>query len=329
MTRARRLEVAIEEWPLAKPFVISRGADLSAIVVVVRIGEGDLAGQGEATPYGRYGETPQSVAAAIEACRAAIEGDADITAAALGLGGAAANAVDCALVDLACKRARMPAWRLLGQSEPQAVETTATLTLDTPENMAADAANWPDFNLLKLKLGAGEGDLDRVAAVRCARPDARLICDANEGWSLDRLVAYAGPLAGLGVEMVEQPCPQGHDEGLRGLKLPLLICADESCHVAADVAQLTGKYQVANIKLDKAGGVTGALELAQAARAHGMEIMLGCMLATSLAIAPGILVAQHARYVDLDGPLALSRDRAPAVTFRGGKVHPAPQALWG
>jgi L-alanine-DL-glutamate epimerase-like enolase superfamily enzyme len=329
VSRSRQLEIAIEEWPLAKPFVISRGADLSAIVVVVRISEDGLAGWGESTPYGRYGETPESVVASIEACRDALESDPGISAKALGLRGAAANAVDCALVDLACKREGVPAWRWLGQSEPHALQTTVTLTLDTPGNMAADAMNWPDFNLLKLKLGEGEGDLERVAAVRRARPDARLICDANEGWSTDQLENNAGALAALGVEMVEQPCPQDRDEGLRGMKLPLLLCADESCHVAADVEFLIGRYQIASIKLDKAGGVTGALELAKAAQAQGMEIMVGCMLATSLAIAPGVLVGQLASYVDLDGPLALTRDRQPAVTFRGGKVHPAPRTLWG
>ncbi|MDB5495573.1 MAG: muconate cycloisomerase [Phenylobacterium sp.] len=329
MSPLRRLEVAIEEWPLSKPFAISRGVDLSAIVVVVRITENGAVGWGESTPYGRYGETPQSVADAIEACREAIEREDGVSAKALGLRGAAANALDCALVDLACKRERTPAWRLLGQAQPRAIQTTATVTLDTPAKMAADAASWPDFNLLKLKLGEGDADIERVAAVRRARPDARLICDANEGWTVDQLANYAGALAGLGVEMVEQPCPEGADEGLRGLDIPLLLCADESCHVAADVESLVGKYQLASIKLDKAGGITGALELAQAAQAQGLEIMMGCMLATSLAIAPGILVGQLARYVDLDGSLTLVGDREPAVSYRDGMVYPAPEALWG
>lgn len=329
MRPSRRLEVTIEEWPLTKPFAISRSVDLSAIVVVVRVTEDGAAGWGESTPYGRYGETPQGVVDAIEACRDAIEDSEEVTAKALGLRGAAANALDCALVDLACKRHGEPAWRRLGQAPPQALTTTATVTLDTPARMAADAVTWPDFRLLKLKLGEGDGDLERVAAVRRARPDARLICDANEGWSVDQLADYAGALADLGVEMVEQPCPEDRDEGLRGLDLPLLLCADESCHVAADVEALIGKYQVANIKLDKAGGVTGALDLAHAARAHGMEIMVGCMIATSLAIAPGILVGQLARYVDLDGATTLRADRTPAVSYRDGLVHPAPDALWG
>ncbi|MEJ1968267.1 MAG: dipeptide epimerase [Rhizomicrobium sp.] len=328
MTR-RHLEIAIEEWPLVEPFVISRSTDLSAIVVVVRLRGGAARGWGESTPYERYDETPQSVAAAIAAQRAAIESGADISAAGLGLRGAAANALDCALVDLACKRDAVPAWRLLKQDAPNPLVTTQTITLGAPEKMAAKAAAWPEFRLLKLKLGAAEGDIERLEAVRKARPDARLICDANEGWTVDWLARHADTLARLGIEMVEQPCRAGADDGLRGLRLPVQLCADESCHVAADVEGLVGKYDLVNIKLDKAGGITGALELAAAAKAHGMGIMVGCMLSTSLAMAPGVLAGQHAKYVDLDGPLALSRDRSPAMTYRDGQVVPAPAALWG
>lgn len=329
MNASRHLEVAVEEWRLAKPFVISRGAELGVTVVVVRIVEGDATGWGEATPYARYGETPESVAAAIEACRDVVEKDQNVTARSLGLRGAAANALDCALIDLACKIRGIPAWRLLNQSEPRAIQTTATVTLNTPDQMAADAKSWPAFNLIKLKLGEGDSDVERVAAVRRARPDARIICDANEGWSVDQLASYAGKLADLGVELIEQPCPAGEDEGLRSFTSPVPLCADESCHVADDVEGLVGKYQLVNIKLDKAGGVSGALELAHAARARGMGIMLGCMLSTSLAIAPGVLVGQLAKYVDLDGPLALLKDRKIAVSFRDGMVEPAPASLWG
>ncbi|HEY0302925.1 MAG TPA: dipeptide epimerase [Rhizomicrobium sp.] len=328
MTR-RRLDVAIEEWPLIEPFVISRSTDLSAIVVVVRLGEGEAKGWGEATPYGRYDETPDSVVRAIEAHRTAIESGAAITAAGLGLHGAAANALDCALVDLACKRDAVPAWRLLNQAAPHPLLSTQTITLGAPAKMAAKAVAWPEFKLLKLKLGAGDGDIERLEAVHAARPDARLICDANEGWTVAWLEKHADTLARLGIEMVEQPCPAGKDDGLRGLKLPVQLCADESCHVAADVEGLVGKYDLVNIKLDKAGGITGALELAAAAKAHGMDIMVGCMLSTSLAMAPGVLAGQYAKYVDLDGPLALSRDREPAMTYRDGQVFPAPAALWG
>jgi L-alanine-DL-glutamate epimerase-like enolase superfamily enzyme len=195
--------------------------------------------------------------------------------------------------------------------------------------MAADSLKWPGFKLLKVKLGEKQGDVERIEAIRKARPDARLICDANEGWSAEQLKAFAAPLAELGVEMIEQPLPSAMDEALRGLDLPLKICADESCHVAADVEKLVGKYKLVNVKLDKAGGITGALELIAAAKRQGMEIMVGCMLGTSLAMAPGLLAGQHAAYVDLDGPLALSRDREPAMSFNAGMVSPAPPELWG
>ena len=318
MTARRTLSVEIEEWPLVRPFVISRSRELKAIVVVVRLQDGDARGWGASTPYARYDETPESVLADIERHRAAIESGEEISATGLGLHGAAANALDCALIDLAGKKSATPAWTLLGESEPHPLVTTATLVLGSPDAMAAEALHYREFGLLKIKLGAGDEDIARLEAIRHARPDVRLICDANEGWTVEQLVSYAGTLARLGVEMVEQPCPAGADEGLRGLKLPVALCADESCHVAADVAALVGKYDLVNIKLDKAGGITGALALADAAKAHGMGIMVGCMLATSLAMAPGIIVGQHARYVDL-GPLALSRDRTPPVRYQERK----------
>ena len=329
MNTRREMIVEIEDWPLTEPFVISRATNLSAIVVVVRLKEGDAQGCGESTPYDRYGETPESVVRSIEACRDAIENGAEISAAALGLRGAAANAVDCAGVDLECKKNATPAWRLLKQEAQKPLLTTQTISLGSPEKMAAAAAKWTSFSLLKLKLGAGDGDIERVEAVRHARPDVRLICDANEGWTVDQLCKNADALARLGMEMVEQPCPASADEGLRNLKLPVAICADEACHVAADVEGLVGKYDLVNIKLDKAGGITGSLELAAAAKRHNMGIMVGCMLGTSLAMAPGVIAGQHAKYVDLDGPLALSRDRAPSMVFRDGHIYPAPTALWG
>lgn len=329
MSSWRELRVVVEEWPLFQPFVISRGAELSVTVVVVSISHNGVTGWGESTPYPRYGETPEGVAKDIEAHRAAIESQEGVTAIGLGLRGAAANALDCALVDLAAKRQGLPAWRVLNQAEPKPLLTTATVTIASPEKMAADAAKWPGFKLLKVKLGEREGDVARIEAIRKARPDVRLICDANEGWSIDQLKSYAAPLARLGVEMIEQPLPAAQDEALRGLGLPLLLCADESCHVAADVAGLVGKYDLANVKLDKAGGIAGALELIAAAKANKMGLMVGCMLGTSLAMAPGLIAGQHARYVDLDGPLALSRDRSPPMVFDGGMVSPASSALWG
>jgi L-alanine-DL-glutamate epimerase-like enolase superfamily enzyme len=329
MSRLREMKVEIEEWPLVRPFVISRSRELTATVVVVTLNGGSTSGWGESTPYERYDETPESVMQAIEDCRDALESDPEIAASKLGLHGAAANAVDCALVDLASKRARKPAWELLKQPQPKSLLTTATLVLGEPDAMAAEAAQYPEFKLLKVKLGGDGDDVKKIEAIRKARPDARLICDANEGWSVDQLKEYAGPLARLGVEMIEQPCPAGKDEALRGLKLPLLLCADESCHVAADVADLVGKYDLVNIKLDKAGGITGSLALAEEAKRRDMGIMVGCMLATSLAMAPGVIVGQHARYVDLDGPLALTRDRPNRISYRDGQVFPASPELWG
>lgn len=329
MTRRRRMEVAIEEWPLTQPFTISRGVELKAIVAVVRLFEEGVSGAGESTPYARYDETPDSVLADIERHRAAIETEARVDARALGLRGAAANALDCALVDLAAKRQDKPAWQILGEAEPHPLLTTTTVTIGTPEKMAADALKWPGFKLLKVKLGTPDGDVERIEAIRKVRPDARIICDANEGWTVDQLENYAGALSRLGVEMIEQPCRADSDEDLRHVDIPIALCADESCHVAADVEGLIGKYDLANIKLDKTGGITGALELAAEAKRHNMGIMLGCMLGTSLAMAPGVLVAQYATFVDLDGPLALTRDRSHGLVYRDSMVHPAARALWG
>jgi len=323
------MEVAVEEWPLMQPFTISRGVDLKAIVAVVRLFEGGISGAGESTPYARYDETPESVIADIEKHRAAIETETSLDARALGLRGAAANALDCALVDLAAKHQNKPAWQILGEAEPHPLLTTTTITIGTPEKMAADALKWPGFKLLKVKLGAPDGDVERIEAIRKVRPDARIICDANEGWTVDQLENYAGALSRLGVEMIEQPCRADSDEALRHVDIPIALCADESCHVAADIEGLIGKYDLANIKLDKTGGITGALELAAAAKRHNMGIMVGCMLGTSLAMAPGVLVAQYATFVDLDGPLALTRDRPHGLIYRDGMVHPATRALWG
>jgi len=329
MTRRRKIEVAIEEWPLTQPFTISRGVDLKATVAVVRLFEDGANGWGESTPYARYGETPESVVADVEKYRAAIETETRLDARALGLRGAAANALDCALVDLAAKRQSKPAWQILGEAEPHPLLTTATVTIGTPEKMAADALKWPGFKLLKVKLGTPDGDVERIEAIRKARPDARIICDANEGWTVAQLENYAGALSRLGVEMIEQPCRADGDEDLRHVDIPIALCADESCHVAADVEGLIGKYDLANIKLDKTGGITGALELAAEAKRHNMGIMLGCMLGTSLAMAPGVLAAQYATFVDLDGPLALTRDRPHGLVYRDSMVHPAARALWG
>lgn len=329
MKRVRQMTVAIEHWPLLRPFVISRGAQTVTHVVVVSLTQDGVTGWGESTPYPRYGESPENVVSAIDSSREGIESDAAIDTAALGLRGAAANAVDCAAVDLRAKLSKTPAWRMLGLLRLDPLRTTATVVLGDPQTMAAHAMEWKDFSLIKVKLGAGEGDMDRIAAVRRARPDATLICDANEGWSVAQLSSFADPLKRAGVSMIEQPCKEGEDEGLRGLKYPIPICADESCHTAGDVEKLIGKYDLVNVKLDKAGGITGALALVAAAQKHKMGIMTGCMLGTSLAMAPGVLAGQAATYVDLDGPLALKQDRPHPLIFSGGKVAPASPALWG
>ncbi len=329
-----RLSVRHETWPLAGSFTISRGSRTTAepVVVELSVAENDgraATGRGECVPYARYGETVDGVIAAIEGLRARIEDGLDRTGLqALLPPGAARNALDCAYWDLAAKRAGQPVWRLCGLSPPEPVTTAYTLSLDTPEAMGRAAAVHAARPLLKLKL-AGPDDLARVEAVRANAPGTRLIVDANEGWSLDDYVALAPKLARLGVVLIEQPLPAGQDMALAGLRRPVPVCADESCHATESLAELTGRYDAVNIKLDKTGGLTEALELKQAALAQGYQIMVGCMLATSLAMAPAVLVAQGAAFVDLDGPLLLKRDRPEGLRYDGSSLHPPEPALWG
>ena len=242
--------------------------------------------------------------------------------------GAARNALDCAFWDLQAKQTGKPAWALAGLSEPGPVETAYTLSVDTPDAMAAAARENAARPLLKLKL-TGAGDLDRVRAVRDGAPEARLIVDANEAWSLDDFSVLAKELAGLGVEMIEQPFPVGDDAILADIEHPVPICADESCHDSTSVAALADRYEMVNIKLDKAGGLTEALAVAAAARAANLDIMVGCMVGTSLAMAPAHLVAQGAKIVDLDGPLLLAEDRESPLEVHGSRVFPPETALWG
>jgi L-alanine-DL-glutamate epimerase-like enolase superfamily enzyme len=286
-------------------------------------------GRGECVPYARYGETVPGVLDALERCRPEVErGLTPCQIPGLALPGAAANALDCALWDLEAKIKGQPAWRLLGLPPPQPVCTAYTLSLGSPAAMAAQARREAGRPLLKLKLG-GPGDAERLRAVRNAAPRARLIVDANEGWDSDT-VRHLLELSGeLGVEMVEQPLPAAADEVLRSLPRKVALCADESAHGRASLGTLRGKYEVVNIKLDKTGGLTEALAVKQAANALGFEVMVGCMLATSLGMAPAVLVAQGAKYVDLDAPLLLARDRAPGIHFEQSLLHPASPALWG
>ena len=318
------VEVAAESFPLARAFTIARGSRTEARVLTVTLRDGPHEGRGECVPYPRYGETPEGVAAAIEG---------------LGVGtrselaeavppGAARNAVDCALWDLEAKRAGRRAWEVAGLPAPGPEVTAYTLSLDAPEAMRAQAAEHAHRPLLKVKLGA-EGDMPRLEAVREGAPRSTLIVDANEGWSADAYADLAPHLARLGVAMVEQPLPAGADEALAEMARPVPVCADESCHDRASLPALRGRYDLVNVKLDKAGGLTEALALRDAARADGFGVFVGCMVGSSLAMAPAVLVAQGADFVDLDGPLLLTRDREPPLRYDEAGVHPPEAALWG
>jgi len=325
----RRLTVRAESWPIAGTFTISRGSKTAADVVVVEIRDGHHVGRGECVPYPRYDETIAGAIAAIEALRPAIERGLDRPALQGALrAGAARNALDCALWDLEAKQAARPVWQLAGLGEPQPAVTAYTLSLDSVENMAAAARTNAERPLLKLKL-SGPGDLERVRAVHESAPRARLIVDANEAWTPEIYTALAPQLAPLGVELIEQPLPAGADGPLAGLSRPVPVCADESCHDTASLAHIAGKYDAVNIKLDKTGGLTEALRLAAAAKAAGLGIMVGCMVATSLAMAPALLLAADARWIDLDGPLLLARDRPHGLIYDGSRVRPATPDLWG
>jgi len=318
-----------ESWPLATAFVISRGAKTQARVVVVELRDGAHVGRGEAVPYARYGETVEGVLTEIEALRDAIETDLDRAALQGALApGAARNALDCALWDLEAKRAGVRAWRLAGRDRLDPVKTCFTISLASPTEMAEAARAAANRPMLKLKIG-GPDDLDRVQAVREAAPKTRLVVDANEGLSFDDLRRLAPDLAKLGVQLIEQPLKAGEDEALEGYASPVVLCADESLHTRAELALCAKRYGAINIKLDKAGGLTEALELKREAQALGLEIMAGCMVATSLAMAPALLIAQGARTVDLDGPLLLAKDREPGLRFIGSMIEPPEAALWG
>ncbi len=323
------LSVRSERWPIAGAFTISRGSKTEAEVVVAEIAADGFVGRGECVPYARYGETVDGVVAAIAGLAGAI---------AAGLGraelqhalpaGAARNALDCALIDLACKRSGRPAWNALGLAPPQPRVTAYTISLADPGAMAAAAAVASDRPLLKVKLG-GAGDPDRIAAVRRAAPHAELIVDANEGWRPENLAENLAACAAAGVTLVEQPLPAADDDALAEMARPIPVCADESVHDRASLARLVGKYDAVNIKLDKAGGLTEALALAADAEARGFALMVGCMISTSLAIAPALLVAQRARVVDLDGPLLLARDRPFGMHYAMSTLQPAQRELWG
>ena len=324
-----RLAVRVERWPLASTFTIARGSKTEAVVVVAELSDGAMVGRGECVPYARYGESVEGVVAAIEAMAGFIESGGERLRLQSAIGaGAARNALDCAFWDIEAKRAGQPVWRLAGLTEPKPVTTAYTLSLGEPEAMAAAAAKAAHRPLLKVKLGTAD-DAARIAAVRTAAPNARLIIDANEGWRADNLARNMAACADAGVVLIEQPLPAGDDAALAGLARAVPVCADESLHDRASLAQLAGRYDAINIKLDKAGGLTEALALAQEARAHGLALMVGCMVGTSLAMAPAMMLAGQAAVIDLDGPLLLARDREPGLRYEGSTVHPPQPALWG
>lgn len=319
------IEVTRDVFRLAQVFTISRGSRTEAKVLTVRVTRDGVTGWGECVPYARYDETLDSVEAEIRALPSDIDRDGLQEAL---RPGAARNAVDCALWDLEAKRAGRRVWDLAGLPAPGPEVTAYTLSLDTPEAMQAQAAKNAHRPLLKIKLGTPD-DMPRLEAVRAGAPEARIIVDANEGWSAEVYADLAPHLLRLGVALVEQPLPAGEDEALLGIDRPVPLCADESCHDRASLPKLRGKYDMVNIKLDKTGGLTEALALRDAARAEGYDVMVGCMVGSSLAMAPAVLLAQGAAVTDLDGPLLLAEDRDVPLTFDAAGVHPPAAALWG
>ena len=325
----RHVTVERQSWPIAGGFRISRGAKTAAEVVVVEITDDGATGRGECVPYARYGETVEGVMQSIAAHQSALaQGLTRSELQALMPPGAARNAVDCALWDLAAKQSDTRAWETAGCESMRPLTTAYTLSLDTVAAMAQAAKLAAHRPLLKIKLGQ-DGDAERLRAIREAAPQARLIVDANEGWGAGDIRAMFSVCAETGVELVEQPLPAGDDGLLAEIEHPIPVCADESAHDLAGLEDLTGRYDAINIKLDKTGGLTEALALSTAARERGLTIMVGCMLATSLAMAPAMVVAQDAAVVDLDGPLLLTKDREPGIEFDGSTMLPPPKALWG
>ena len=325
----RKLSVSIDRWPVAGDFTISRGAKAFVDTVTASIVEDGHIGRGEATPIYYHGETASSVAETIKGFATDIECGVDSpTILACLPRGAARNAVDSAFLDLAAKRIGVPAWRAAGLDKPREVVTAFTVSLGDPATMEAAARAAVHYPLLKLKL-AGEGDVERVAAVRRGAPDARLIVDANESWTDRDVAAEAATLVPFGVELIEQPVRAGEDHLLDGIVSPIPLCADESCQDRTDLERCIGRYAAINIKLDKAGGLGEAIALSAEARAAGMDVMVGCMLSTSLGIAPAVLLASQAGWVDLDGPLLLKEDRPGGFSFHNGIIKPANPGFWG
>lgn len=319
------ISARLERFPIAGTFTIARGSKTEAQVVTVSVLRDGVTGRGECVPYARYGETAEGVLAQIAALPAGIGREALQDALPPG---AARNAVDCALWDWQAKATGLRVWHLAGLPAPGPCVTAYTLSLDTPDAMRAAAARHAHRPILKIKLGTPD-DMPRLEAVRAGAPAAAIIVDANEGWDARTYAELAPHLLRLGVRLVEQPLPAGDDEALRGMVRPVPVCADESCHDRDSLAALTGKYDVVNIKLDKTGGLTEALALRAAAASAGFGVMVGCMVGSSLAMAPATLLAQSAAFVDLDGPLLLGEDRDHPLRYDGAGVHPPSAELWG
>jgi L-Ala-D/L-Glu epimerase len=324
----RILEAHEQRWPVEKPFRIARGTLTEAHVVVVRVTDGQHTGRGEAVPAARYGQTVDSVLAQMESLKSERSLDRQPMQKLLPAG-AARNALDCALWDLEAKISGKRAWELANIPMIPEVETSFTISLDAPAAMAAAAKGNATAPILKLKLGGDDVDLARVEAVREAAPAARLLIDANESWSPSHSRNIVPGLKKLGVELIEQPFPASADQVLEELDHPVPVCADESCHTSADLPRLTNRYEVLNLKLDKTGGLTEALLLAERSRESGFKLLIGCMVCTSLGIAPARLLASNADYVDLDGPLLLARDRDHGLTYSDGKIAIPSRELWG
>ena len=323
-----RLSHSMDHWPLRSPLVISRRTIAAVDTLLVRLSDGEVTGQGEAAGVNYHGETMAVMQAELDAMAPVLADGIDRQALRTAMPpGGARNALDAALWDLEAKRSGIPVWQSLG-IDPKPVVTAATIGIGSPDAMAGAALGFAGLPLLKLKLN-GDDPVGRVAAVRQARPDARLIVDANESWTLDLLYSVAEALAGMGVEMVEQPLPVGADAALGGFRFPLPIGADESCQTLADIDRLAPYYDVINIKLDKCGGLTEALMMVDRARAIGLAVMVGCMVSTSLSMAPAFVIAQSCRWVDLDGPILLANDRRWGMDFTGGQVSVPDPRLWG
>ncbi|MDZ7718905.1 MAG: N-acetyl-D-Glu racemase DgcA [Balneolaceae bacterium] len=320
-----RIDIRSESFPLAEVFTIARGSKTEADVLLVEISKDGITGRGESVPYSRYDETMESVKAQIESLPPEFD---RLSLQDLLPAGAARNAVDCALWDLEAKIQNKRVWELAGLPKPGPEITAYTLSLDSPERMKAAAAKHAHRPLLKIKLGTPD-DMPRLEAVRAGAPESEIIVDANEGWTADVYQELAPHLLRLGVTMVEQPLPANQDELLEEIERPLPVCADESCHDRKSLPKLKGRYDMVNIKLDKTGGLTEALALKKQAISEGYDIMVGCMVGTSLAMAPAVLLAQGATVTDLDGPLLLAKDREHSLKFDEDGVHPPEPELWG